>query len=102
MQIQDEQPRAATILDWCKRITPNFPALLTLCALFLIWKALSPIWIPSLAWLFSLFEPGFFLLAKAFAVVAVLFIMVMCPILVLAAVALVLGGGLIRSTKSAS
>jgi hypothetical protein len=89
MEIRDEQRRES--------IKPNLAALLTLCVVLLIWTALSPIWIPGLAWLLSLFEPAFLFLAKAFAVIAVVFIMVMCPIFLLAAVALVLGGGAIRS-----
>jgi hypothetical protein len=89
MEIRDEQRRQS--------IRPNFAALLTLCVILLIWAALSPIWIPCLAWLFSFFAPTLGLLGKAFGVVAGLFIMFMCPILVLATVALVLGGGAIRS-----
>jgi len=93
-EIRDEQRREST--------KPNFAALLTLCVLLLIWTALSPVWIPGLAWLFSLFESAFLFLAKALAVISVVFIMLMCPALFVAGVALVLGGGAIRLHKPTS
>jgi hypothetical protein len=103
MEIQNEQPRqslARTILASCKRLEPNFAALLALCAVCLIWKALSPIWIPCLAWLvrfielflsflFSSLFPALVTLGGVFAIVMFGF--------VLAAVGLLIGGGMLRS-----
>jgi len=97
METQDERLSAATILTWLKRITPNFPALLTLCAVVLIWKALSPIWVPCLAWLFSLIGPGLSQLGEALFFTFVGLASISMIGLVLAVVSLLLGGGLIRS-----
>ena len=35
----------------------NFPALFSLFVLFLIWTALSSVWLPAIAWLISLLQP---------------------------------------------
>ncbi len=100
MEIRDRQQGqsfAPTILAWCNRIRPNFAALLTLCAVCLIWKALSPIWIPFLGWLFSLFEPAFLFLGMGLLALGGLFMIVIFGF-VLAVVGLVLGGGFFRSS----
>jgi hypothetical protein len=85
MEIRDQQRRQS--------ITPNWGALLALCALACIWTALSPIWVPCLVWLFSFFEPVLSVLGKVFLGFAALSMIVVVGLAV-ALVAAVLGGGI--------
>jgi len=80
-------------------VRPNFAALAALLALLLIWYALSPIWVPCLSWLYSLLEPVLAFLGYVLLACVVLLLLVVFGF-ALAAVAMVLGGGIPPSYHS--